>query len=88
LKSQSKRNYATREDWIKAALGALHKQGPKGLNIQALAGQLNISKTSFYWHFKNKAELLDKLIDLWLPSNRFNKPAKAGLFLLDFQFYE
>jgi AcrR family transcriptional regulator len=66
LKSQSKRNYATREDWLKAALKALHNEGPKGLNIQALARQLNISKTSFYWHFKNKAELLDRLIDLWL----------------------
>ena len=66
MKSQSKRNHATREDWLNAALGALHKEGPKGLNIQALAGKLNISKTSFYWHFKDKAELLDKLIDLWL----------------------
>jgi AcrR family transcriptional regulator len=66
LKPPSKRNHATREDWLKAALDALYKQGPEGLNIQALAGQLNISKTSFYWHFKNKAELLDRLIDLWL----------------------
>ena len=48
-----------------AALGALHKEGPKGLNIQGLARQLNISKTSFYWHFKDKAELFDALVDFW-----------------------
>jgi AcrR family transcriptional regulator len=65
LKSQSTRSRATRADWLAAALGALHKEGPKGLNIQALARQLNISKTSFYWHFKDKAELIDALIDLW-----------------------
>jgi AcrR family transcriptional regulator len=66
LKPKSTRNRATRADWLEAALGALHKQGPKGLNIQALARQLNISKTSFYWHFKDKAELVDALLDLWL----------------------
>lgn len=47
------------------ALGALHKQGPNGLNIQGLARQLKISKTSFYWHFKDKAELFDALVDFW-----------------------
>jgi AcrR family transcriptional regulator len=48
-----------------AALRALRTEGPKGLNIQALARELNISKTSFYWHFKDKAELVNALISLW-----------------------
>ena len=65
MKSQSKRNRATRADWLAAALDALHKKGPKGLNIQELARQLKISKTSFYWHFKDKAELVDALVDFW-----------------------
>ena len=59
------RNRATREDWLKAALAALYEQGPTGLNIQALARRLSISKTSFYWHFKDKTELVNALIDLW-----------------------
>jgi AcrR family transcriptional regulator len=65
LKSKVARRRATRADWLEAALAALHEQGPKGLNIQALARHLNISKTSFYWHFKDKAELVNALIDLW-----------------------
>ena len=65
LKSKPTRNRATRGNWLEAALAALHEQGPKGLNIQALAHRLNISKTSFYWHFKDKAELVNSLIDLW-----------------------
>ena len=65
MKSRSKKNRATRTDWLLAALGALHKEGPNGLNIQALARQLKISKTSFYWHFKDKAELFDALVDFW-----------------------
>ena len=65
MKSRSTRNRATRVDWLEAALYALKKEGPKGLNIQALAGRLKISKTSFYWHFENKAALIRELIDLW-----------------------
>ena len=65
MKSKPTRNRATREDWLKAAFAALYEQGPKGLNIQALARRLSISKTSFYWHFKDKTELVNALIDLW-----------------------
>lgn len=65
MKSKPTRNRATRVDWLEAALAALFEQGPKGLNIQALARRLKISKTSFYWHFKDKSELVSALIDLW-----------------------
>jgi AcrR family transcriptional regulator len=65
LKAQSKRNRATRTDWLVTALDALYKEGPKGLNIQGLARQLQISKTSFYWHFKDKDELLVAAVDFW-----------------------
>jgi AcrR family transcriptional regulator len=65
MKPKTTRRRATREDWLQAALEALQKEGPSGLNIQALAERLNISKTSFYWHFKNRASLIDALIDLW-----------------------
>lgn len=48
-----------------AALSSLHEEGPRGLNIQALARRLNISKTSFYWHFRDKSDLAGALIDHW-----------------------
>jgi AcrR family transcriptional regulator len=65
MKPNSKRNRATRADWFTAALAALNEEGPEGLNIQALSRRLSISKTSFYWHFKDKTALVDALIDLW-----------------------
>ena len=65
MKLKKTRNRATHADWLTAALDALYEEGPNGLNIQALSRRLNISKTSFYWHFKNKADLVDALIDLW-----------------------
>lgn len=66
MNTRKKRTRATRADWLAAALDALHTQGPKGLNSQALARQPKISKTRFYWHFKDRAELIDALIEFWL----------------------
>jgi AcrR family transcriptional regulator len=79
LNSKSTRSRATRSDWLEAALDALHKEGPIGLNIQALARKLNISKTSFYWHFKDKVELVDALIDFW--SHEFTETITANVKL-------
>lgn len=44
-----------------------------------MASQLNISKTSFYWHFKDKAELIDALIDLW--RHEFTETVTANVAL-------
>lgn len=55
----------TREQWLATALDALQEEGPDAINIQALSRRLKISKTSFYWHFKDRSELIDALIDYW-----------------------
>ena len=81
MKPKPTRNRATRDDWLKAALAALYEQGPKGLNIQALARRLSISKTSFYWHFKDKTELVNALIDLW--RHEFTEVVTGNLELLN-----
>ena len=81
LKSKPTRNRATRADWLEAALAALYEQGPKGLNIQALARRLNISKTSFYWHFKDKAELTNALVDFW--RHEFTETVTENVKLMD-----
>jgi AcrR family transcriptional regulator len=61
-----KKGRVSRKQWLAAALKALHKEGPKGVNIKALAARLKISKTSFYWHFKDKSELINTLIEFWI----------------------
>ena len=81
LKSKPTRNRATRADWLGAGLAALYEQGPKGLNIQALARRLNISKTSFYWHFKDKAELTNALVDFW--RHEFTETVTENVKLMD-----
>jgi AcrR family transcriptional regulator len=54
-----------REDWIKAALLALADDGPAGVAVERLAARLGTTKGSFYWHFKDRAELIAAALATW-----------------------
>ena len=56
----------SREDFINAALELLAETGSvKALTIDALCEALQVSKGSFYWHFKNRQALISALVDAW-----------------------
>lgn len=55
----------TREDWVQAAYQTLSESGSRSLNVEALAKHLGVTKGSFYWHFKDRAELLGAVLDRW-----------------------
>lgn len=52
-------------DWIHAALARLAKQGIQEVRVEVLARDLGVSKGSFYWHFRDRADLLEKTLALW-----------------------
>ena len=54
-----------REDWIRGALEILVTAGVSGVKIVPLARRLGATSGSFYWHFKNRRELYDALLDYW-----------------------
>ncbi len=54
-----------RSAWIEAALEALASGGPEGIRVEALAARLGVSKGGFYWHFKDRAALLEEMLDGW-----------------------
>lgn len=56
---------ASRQDWLRAAVQVLGKDGVEGVRVDPLARALGVTKGSFYWHFRDRADLLDALIDLW-----------------------
>lgn len=56
---------ASRESWALAALQALSKHGVDAVAVEPVARQLGVTKGSFYWHFKNRAQLLDAALELW-----------------------
>ena len=55
----------TREDWISGAWDMLGETGLDGVRVEPLAKNLGVTKGSFYWHFKDRQELLDALLDRW-----------------------
>jgi AcrR family transcriptional regulator len=54
-----------RNDWLKAARIALLKGGVEAVRVEKLARTLHVTKGSFYWHFKDRDELLDLLLQEW-----------------------
>lgn len=57
------------EGWLEAAYQTLLESGVDSVKIQPLAKKLNLSRTSFYWFFKDREELLDALIARWRDKN-------------------
>ncbi|MEM6889305.1 MAG: TetR/AcrR family transcriptional regulator [Pseudomonadota bacterium] len=59
----------TREDWLRLAMQALIAHGVEGVKIQLISEKLGVSRSSFYWYFKSRADLLDALFDHWHRTN-------------------
>ncbi len=55
----------SRSDWLRAARLALLKRSIDSVSIERLARELGVTKGSFYWHFKNRAALLEALLKEW-----------------------
>ena len=54
-----------RGDWLQAARMALLKGGVEAVRVEQLARTLHVTKGSFYWHFKDREELLESLLREW-----------------------
>lgn len=55
----------SRDDWIHGAFKLLGQYGIQNVKIVPLAEYLGATSGSFYWHFKNRRELYDALLDSW-----------------------
>lgn len=53
------------QDWLVAAVAALAEGGVEAVKVEPLAKKLGVSKGSFYWHFKDRAQLLAAILDFW-----------------------
>ena len=54
-----------REDWLAHALEALRCEGISGLRVEPLARSLGVTTGSFYWHFKDRRDLLESVLTHW-----------------------
>jgi AcrR family transcriptional regulator len=55
----------SRDDWTRAALDALATDGLAGVAVEPLARRLGASKGSFYWHFRDRDELIAASLERW-----------------------
>ena len=54
-----------RAAWVQAALDTLADEGVTGIRVEVLAKRLHVTKGSFYWHFKDRQDLLAGVLDVW-----------------------
>lgn len=58
-----------RDHWIAAAKAELIAKGVAAVKVDRLARRLRVTRGSFYWHFKNRADLLRALLSSWEENN-------------------
>jgi len=64
-KPPTAREALDRAAWIAAALDIVAQDGIDGLRVEGLAKRLGVTKGSFYWHFKDRRDLIDAVLDNW-----------------------
>ncbi|MGH9686751.1 MAG: TetR/AcrR family transcriptional regulator [Candidatus Acidiferrales bacterium] len=52
-------------DWVEAAFSRFSDQGIESVRVEVLARDLGVSKGSFYWHFRDRGELLEEMLGRW-----------------------
>jgi len=68
----------TRQDWLNVAKDILISSGIEQVKILPMSERLGVSRSSFYWYFKTRQDLLDALLDHWDQTNTAALVAKAN----------
>ena len=59
------RSSLSREQWVAAAVDLLVDGGIDQVRVDVLAKRLGVTRGSFYWHFKDRGELLEQVLQAW-----------------------
>ena len=63
------RNQLQRLDWLRTALDIFVAEGIDAVRITRLAADLGVTRGSFYWHFRNREDLINSLVSYWKDKN-------------------
>lgn len=69
--------------WLRAAYEILTESGVEAVKIMPLAKRLGVSRTGFYWHFKDREALLEAMIERWEEKNTGNLVARCEAYAED-----
>lgn len=67
--ANSERKPLQRYDWLETALDIFVAEGIDAVRITRLADDLGVTRGSFYWHFDNREDLIDALVQFWKGKN-------------------
>jgi AcrR family transcriptional regulator len=59
----------SRANWLQVALDALVGSGVDNVKVLSLAQKLDVSRSSFYWFFRSRDDLLEQLLEHWRETN-------------------
>lgn len=59
------RSALTPEHWIEAATEVLVDRGIDSVRVDLLARELKVTRGSFYWHFRDREDLLRAVLQAW-----------------------
>lgn len=69
----------TRDDWLNVAMDVLVSDGVEQVKVMNLAERMAVSRSSFYWYFKSRQDLLDALLAKWQATNTAGLIAQTEL---------
>ena len=74
------RQRGSEEIWLRAAFEVLKESGVEAVKIMPLAKRLGMTRTGFYWHFKDREALLETMISHWEEKNTGNLVAQTKAY--------
>lgn len=52
--------------WIQAAFRHIARNNVDDIRVEELARELGVTKGSFYWHFRNRQHLVERVLNHWM----------------------
>jgi len=65
MATPDKRKHTSKAEWLETAMSILASEGINAVKIETLAKRLKTSRSGFYWHFQDRAELLKEMLVYW-----------------------
>jgi len=59
------RKRVSKSEWLAQALEVLSNEGVQGIRVERLARDLKVAKSGFYWHFRDRRDLLRQVLEYW-----------------------
>ena len=63
---EGRKTRVSKTDWLDAGLDTLKRSGIEAVRVERLAAQLGVAKSGFYYHFRDREDLCNKMLDHWL----------------------